>query len=247
MKELIAKDDMGVFADGGETVRADSRDVARMFGRKHKNVLRAIDDIVGPDSGFTPEFVKAHFAATSYVDSQGRRQRAYAMTRDGFCLLALGFTGRKAAPVQEAYLARFDTVSHRLDALLDARCQLPLLEDAIKAAHHDAYSYHYSNECDMINRLVLGVTASEFRKAHPEVPEAAKSIRPYLSAEQFMLLDELQHADIAYLAIWPDNYPARVEALLTYMAKRGYQARWTGPKRCGKATSETEGTDGKGG
>ena len=43
--------------------------------------------------------------------------------------------------------------------------------------------YHFSNEYNMLNKLVLGMTAKEYRKAHDI--KSSYSIRPYLTAESY--------------------------------------------------------------
>ena len=51
-------------------VTTTSLDVARDFGRLHKNVLRAIDDL-----GCSPEFYERNFAPIQIDVDLGRRQR----------------------------------------------------------------------------------------------------------------------------------------------------------------------------
>ncbi len=97
MKELIPKDEYGVFADAHDTARVDSRFVADFFEKNHKDVLRSIDAILDPDSGYSAEFTGRNFAPSNYKDTTGRKLRCYYMTRDGFTALAMGFTGKKAA------------------------------------------------------------------------------------------------------------------------------------------------------
>lgn len=234
MKELIARDDMGVFADVKETVRVDSVEVARLFNKKHWVVLRAIDNLLRPDSGLDDDFRRHNFVATHYRDSQGRRQPAYAMTRDGFLMVVFGFTGAKAVAVKQAYIRRFNAMEEHLAALLNARSEFPLLTDAIRNAHETPKPYHYSNECDMLNRLVLGMSAAQYRAAHAEIPEGARSIRPYLSAEDTALLDTLQRVDVGLLVAFPDDYQARRDALARYMTAHGRAPLWAAPKRGAK-------------
>ena len=42
------------------------------------------------------EFNALNFERIKYVDSRGRKQDAYMMTRDGFTMLVMGYTGKKA-------------------------------------------------------------------------------------------------------------------------------------------------------
>ena len=63
MKELIPKDQYGIFADTHDTARVDSLYVSEFFDKKHKTVLRNIDAILSPDSGFSAEFGRHNFVA----------------------------------------------------------------------------------------------------------------------------------------------------------------------------------------
>ena len=68
-----------------------SLDVAETFGKEHKNVLRDIREL-----GCSAEFNRLNFEPISYTDSMNRQQEAVVMTRDGFTLLVMGYTGNLA-------------------------------------------------------------------------------------------------------------------------------------------------------
>ncbi len=68
--------------------------IAEKFEKEHRNVLLAIRNLEG--LGCPQEFVRLNFKQTSYTDSLGRKQPCCTMTRDGFVMLTMGFTGRKA-------------------------------------------------------------------------------------------------------------------------------------------------------
>ena len=95
MKVLIPKNQYGVFADTQNTARVDSLFVADYFGKNHKEVVRDIRRITAEDSGLSLDFNKRNFALINYRDSRNRIQPAYAMTRDGFVMLVMGYTGKK--------------------------------------------------------------------------------------------------------------------------------------------------------
>ena len=63
MKELIPRDEYGIFADIHDTARVDSRSVAAFFDKQHKHVLRDIANITEPKSGLSEEFVEKNFKA----------------------------------------------------------------------------------------------------------------------------------------------------------------------------------------
>lgn len=89
-------------------ITTSSRTVAEVFTKDHKEVLRSIDELLSKGR----DQCARNFARTS-VDvpmPQGRgvRQvRAFEMNRDGFCLLAFGFTGEEALDWKLAYLDAF--------------------------------------------------------------------------------------------------------------------------------------------
>jgi len=197
MKALIPMDEHGMFSDSFDVARVDSRFVAEAFEKEHKTVLRNIDAILAPDSGFTAEFGRHNFVPTSYTDGWNRKQRAYQMTRDGFVSLVMGFTGKKAAQFKEFYIRRFNEMEQQIRSMVHAREEFPRLTEQIKVLHPDAKSYVYSNECDMLNRIVLGMSAAQFRTAHEL--EKGTSIRPYLRDDQIAMLDYLQNVDIGLL------------------------------------------------
>jgi hypothetical protein len=68
--------------------------------------------------------------------------------------------------------------------------------------HDKPKPYHYSNECDMLNRIVTGMSAKQFRQAHGL--DKGTSIRPYLSDNQIKLIETLQKVDIGLLLAVPD-------------------------------------------
>ena len=216
MKELIPKDKYGIFADNHDTARVDSLFVADFFEKEHKTVLRNINAILSPDSGFSPEFGRHNFEPTSYTDKWNRKQRCYAITRDGFTALGMGFTGKKAAQFKELYIKRFNEMEKFIKTLVSARQEFPLLTENIKLLHDKPKPYHFSNECDMLNHIVLGMTAKQFRLANDI--EKGKSIRPYLTKEQIEMLEILQKVDVGLLVAFP-AYEDRKRHLEWYKTK----------------------------
>lgn len=216
MRELIPKDKYGVFADTNDTARVDSLFVAEFFEKMHKNVLQDIDKLTTPSSGLSEEFNRLNFQPITYKDSRNRTQKAYALTRDGFTMLAMGYTGQKAMKFKELYIRRFNEMEQFIKTLVSARKEFPLLTDNIKLLHENPKPYHFSNECDMINRIVTGMSAKQFRIANGI--EKGKSIRPYLSDEQITMLETLQKVDVGLLVAVPE-YEQRKRHLEWYKLK----------------------------
>ena len=60
------------------------------------------------------DFTAANFGASEYLDSTGRSLPLFHITRDGFMLLAMGYTGAKAMSLKVAYIAEFNRMEAEL-------------------------------------------------------------------------------------------------------------------------------------
>ena len=83
----------------------DSRDVAEHFSKRHDHVLRDIENMK-PD---LPNFGEM-FQESMMPDSYGRLQKVYLMNRDGFSILAMGFTGKEALAWKVKYINAFNAL-----------------------------------------------------------------------------------------------------------------------------------------
>lgn len=87
-----------------------SRAVAEQFGKTHAHLLRDIEklkqDLEQTDEG--KAFSQSNFGLSTGLDSRGKEQPIYTLTRDGFTLLAMGFTGAKAVQFKVAYINAFN-------------------------------------------------------------------------------------------------------------------------------------------
>jgi Rha family phage regulatory protein len=179
-------------------------------------VLRDIAKITDTNSGLSKEFATSNFEPAYYKDSTGRKLPCYMMTRDGFTILVMGYTGKKAMKFKELYIRRFNEMEQFIKTLVTARREFPLLTENINLLHENPKPYHFSNECDMINRIVTGMSAKEIRRLHGL--EKGKSIRPYLTDEQIKMVETLQKVDIGLLVSVPD-YQQRKRYLEWYKTK----------------------------
>ena len=211
MKQLIPMDDYGVFADMKNTARANSLMVAEIFEKRHFHVLRDIKNLDCSD-----QFRKSNFGFSEYVNDQGKRDKSCDMTRDGFMFLVMGYRGKKAAQFKEAYIRRFNEMESFIQNLLSTRKDYPELMEQVKLLHEQPKPYHFSNEADMLNRIVIGMTAKKYRKTN-KLPKN-EPLRPHLTPEQVELMNRLQKVDIGLLVAEP-NYEARKRHLEWYAAK----------------------------
>lgn len=92
--------------------RTTSTKVADAFGKLHKNVIQRIESL-----DCSAEFASANFSAHEETIQAGavkRRSKVYEMTKDGFMFLVMGFTGKKAAQIKEAYINAFNEMAEKL-------------------------------------------------------------------------------------------------------------------------------------
>lgn len=204
-------DTYGVFADTHDTARVSSLYVAKFFEKRHDNVLADIRNLDCSEA-----FRLLNFKESSYKNEQGKKQPCVDMTRDGFTFLAMGYRGKKAAYFKELYIRRFNEMESFMNTLITARREFPLLTENIKLLHENPKPYHFSNECDMLNRIVMGMSAKQFREKYDIAK--GESIRPFLTEEQIEMLDKLQKADVGLLIAVPD-FEQRKRQLEWYYAK----------------------------
>jgi Rha family phage regulatory protein len=218
MKELIPKDQYGVFADTKDTARVDSLFVAEFFEKYHKNVLRAIENIISVDSGVSREFAQLNFEPGSYRDAQNQKRPCYFMTRDGFMILVMGFTGKKAMKIKEFYINLFNEMEKTIKALVTLRLENPLLTENITLLHELPRPYHYTNEHNMLNKIVTGMSAKEYKLKHG-IPLDVPSIRPYLTNAEREQLEIMQRVDTGFLLSVPDYHERKQKLEWYYMKK----------------------------
>lgn len=130
--------------------------VAKDFGKAHKDVLRAIDRVRG-DIG--PEFDQRNFAPISYLDEKGRSYRAYSLSRDGFVMVCMGFTGPAAAAWKAKYIEAFNAMEAEL-----ARISAPAVDETRLAS--------IRGDLDALTDLVLALPAPRAAKRGPWINPA---------------------------------------------------------------------------
>lgn len=82
-----------------------SLNISEDFNKNHRDVLKAIDDLkVGVAENYADLFWEDY-----YIHPQNKQQyRMVYMNRDGFTLLAMGFTGKKALEFKLKYIQAFN-------------------------------------------------------------------------------------------------------------------------------------------
>jgi len=60
------------------------------------------------------DFRLSNFGQSSYVNEQGKEQPMFILYRDGFMLLVMSYTGKKALQIKLAYIAAFNAMEAQL-------------------------------------------------------------------------------------------------------------------------------------
>lgn len=172
-----------------------SRKVAEVFNKEHKDVLETIRNALqtlDDTDEDTAEFSAMNFQESSYK-VRGRKFPEYLLTRDGFTLVTMGYGGKRAMKFKVAYINKFNEMERFIQSLYAAKMEFPEFTEAIMSAHEEPKHYHFSNELNMINKIVLGMNAKQFKEAHGL--KDVSSIRPYLTTEQINSIERLQKFD----------------------------------------------------
>lgn len=91
-------------------VFADSRDVASYFRKEVKHVHEAIRNLLALE----PSLDRSNFRPFKIKDLTGETTSHYEMDRDGFTILAMGFTGKRALAFKLRYIEAFNRMEREL-------------------------------------------------------------------------------------------------------------------------------------
>lgn len=102
-----------------------SLQIAEHFGKQHKHVLDAIRVEMGyAEKSADPSEAKM-FIETTYIHPQnGQEYPMFLMNRDGFSLLAMGFTGKEASEWKRKYIKAFNQMEEQIKSLLAPSYQI---------------------------------------------------------------------------------------------------------------------------
>lgn len=106
--------------------------VSESFEKRHDHILRDVDSIKKD----VPNFGEMFFETTA-PDSYGRDRRVYLMNRDGFTLLAMGFTGSKAIEFKLKYINAFNEMEKELNKPMSIEDMIITQAQSVKELKQD--------------------------------------------------------------------------------------------------------------
>lgn len=148
-----------------ERAAVTSLDVAETFGKEHRHVLRDIREL-----GCSEEFGRSNFGQSSYLNAQNKEQPMVYMTRDGFTLLVMGYTGELAMRFKEAYIKQFNAMEMALRGKLIEREKGIAVRQALTKALQQStedqrmHGHAYSAYTNCIYKVLFGMNAKQLRE-----------------------------------------------------------------------------------
>ena len=182
-----------------------SREIAEKFKKEHKTVLRKIDILTAQNCA-----VKKMFTERNYVTERGRNEREFLITRDGFSLLAMGFTGDVALQWKIKFIEAFNFMEKELTARIQTRhIGIEIrksLTDTIKNCVTDEGNFKnwaYSTYSKLVYKKVLGKDVKK-AKAERSVKEK-ENIRDYLTIEELEKVQDLESKIATFIEFTDTN------------------------------------------
>ena len=187
--------------------------IAEKSKNQHESIVRLLND----NYADFEEYGKIEF--TDFKSGKrGRPIKIYFLNEQQSTLLLTYLNNSE--PVKEfkkSLVREFYKMKNFINSLQTAKLEFPEFTNAIMNAHEEPKHYHFSNEIDMINRIVLGLSAKQFKEKN-DIDKSVTSIRPYLTQDQIKAIETLQRFDIGLVTMEPD-YQKRKETLTNYYMK----------------------------
>jgi len=174
-----------------ERTVVSSLDIAETFGKEHRRVLQDIREI-----GCSEEFRLHNFVQSSYENSQGKQQPMFLVTRDGFVLLAMGYTGELAMRFKETYIKQFNAMESALRGkLIEREKGIAVRQALTKALQQSAenermHGHAYSTYTNVIYKVLFGMNAAQLREKYKI--KASDNLRDCFTQEELRAIQSME-------------------------------------------------------
>lgn len=149
-----------------------SREVAHYFRKRHDNVVRDIRSIM---DNCPEEFTALNFEVSNYLDQTGRSLPMYIIFRDGFTLLAMGYTGPEAMRFKLAYIEAFNRPALPAAPRFDEAAMLELAAEIREAQQQ--YYRTFGRLCSRLISMSIPVFTALESRVYKQAPD-----RPFSGA-----------------------------------------------------------------
>lgn len=177
--------------------------VAETFGKAHKRVLEDIDRL-GCSDGFREPNFGLSLKLRELPNGGHKEERFYVITKDGFTLLAMGYTGKKAMLFKEKYIAAFNAMENQLKQgitqSLENLTRKQILQMALEAEEEK-------------ERLAARLVLAENRNA--ELQASVESILPRIEQLEKRMSQPVQPS-LPKVPVVKEFHPEEVKGLTDY-------------------------------
>lgn len=212
-----------------DVLTVSSRDVAQDFEKRHSDVLESIERLQTQlDS---TENSAEYFMPETYKDASGKQNKEYLLTRDGFSLLVMGFTGEKALAWKLKYIRAFNAMEMMLKRIYEEKKQWEIerakgvvirhmLTDTIKMrmAESTHKRFAYPNYTKLIYKTLFGQSFAELKQSYGI--KERESLRDHLTVEQ---LREVEHLETLVSGL--------IGVGMSYEQIKAFLAQWYDPQK----------------
>ena len=148
-----------------EVTVVTSLDVAEVFEKEHRRVLQDIRAL-----NCSENFRLHNFVQSEYKNEQNHKQPMYLITKDGFTILAMGYTGEKAMKFKEAYINQFNAMERVLQGKrIEREKGIAVRQSLTKALQQSTenermHGHAYSNYTNCIYKVLFGKNAKQLQE-----------------------------------------------------------------------------------
>lgn len=207
-------EDLTIVFERNNQAVTSSRLVADYFGKQHKTVLRTIQNL-----NCSKEFNEHNFVLVNYKDKKGELRPEYLMTKDGFTILAMGFTGAKAMQFKEAYIKAFN----KMEGLLKGNTTILQLEKRIEALEKANKPFKKVSEESILNdyftALKQALDSNKYYLRHKSTNETKPG--KLLGVYDMFTYSIIGQKSYEIYKAFSDN-PIHRQALYNLLLNRGY-------------------------
>ena len=165
-------------------VTTTSLKIAEVFEKQHQHVLRAIRELQIPESFRQSNFGETVIARPNPSGGKDIPSNAYIITRDGFTLLAMGFTGAKAMEFKLKYIEAFNRMEEELknrsaacDPVLQQLAQR-IIKEAQNQVHYDIGAFEAAIKTCLFKRG-FSIDSEMWKAATPNMENLKKVLLAY--------------------------------------------------------------------
>ena len=171
MNKIAQIEKVVIINNVNDILTVSTTQIAEHFEKQHKDVIKATENLIKETSA--QNFANL-FIESTYLDKYGRAQKSYECTRDGFTLLAMGFTGKKALEWKLKYIKAFNKMEQTIKTSYKA-----LSERQIKASEDRSQAMLINAKARLMKeqnkRIELMIKNPEFPPADEEPPIVPKT------------------------------------------------------------------------